>query len=117
FGLLRDCKVPASGMAPLRNVTDAAARAIRAAGAAIASGEADAGHAACAAQAEAERMGAEFLALVPSLAAYRSPTLCRMIAAALHAVLVSAQTLTEVAARLTLGGSPQQTPLDELPPL
>jgi hypothetical protein len=101
FTLLRDSKTPSSGLMPLCKVINAATRAIRASAFAIRDGNPALAGQAASALIEAEKMGRELDAVLPTLATYRSPTLCRMIRASVFAALSSAATITETAARLT----------------
>lgn len=101
FTLLRDSKTPSSGLLPLTRVINIATRAIRASAFAIRDSNPALARQATASLAEAEKMGKELDSVLPTLAAYRSPTLCRMIRASVFAALSSAATITETAIRLT----------------
>lgn len=107
FLLLHDSKTPSSGLAPLKKVTDSALRTLRTSAAAISTGNVVTARMALKALAETEEMGRELTAMIPTLAAYRSPTICRMILAALHALLVSANSVAQVASNLVI--PPQET--------
>lgn len=100
FLLLHDAKSPANTLAPLKKITDSALRTQRAAAAAILYGDEFAVRTAQKALAETEELGKELAYTLPTMAAYGSPTICRLIAASLYAILVSATSMTEVASSL-----------------
>jgi|GEM_PF-6108320 hypothetical protein len=113
FGLLRDSKTPNAGMTPIRKVTDSAVRALRISARAVSSNDPTIAHDARKAKDETEAIGKELTRLIPFLASYRSPTLCRMIQAAIYSVLITAQVLTDVATGLVIG----EANIKPLPPL
>jgi hypothetical protein len=114
FRLLHEAQTPASGMAPLKRLTDSALRTLRTAASALASGDASAAHMARKSLAETEAIGRKIMELIPALAAYRPAAHCRLMAAAVYAVLVSAHAITEVAANLLLPPAREIAPLGKL---
>ncbi|GAB4452839.1 MAG: hypothetical protein OHK0029_04550 [Armatimonadaceae bacterium] len=114
FGLLRDCKLPATGFTPLRRLTDSALETLNAAAKAARSGCAEEAQNAQKLAQATETLGAEVEGVVTNLAEYRSPTLCRIIRAAVYAVLVSTHLLSGAAISLVLPPEPEAKEKDAL---
>lgn len=102
FRLLHDAETPSSGLVPLKRVTDSALRTLRTSASAVSTGDPAAAQMALQSLVETEEIGKEVLDIVRNLAAYHSPTICRLIEAALYAVLVAAQTVAEASSQLLL---------------
>ncbi len=114
FLILRRSRVPISFLTPLKKVADSALRTLRTSASAIASYDESTARMALKSLAETEELSKEVLEIIPTLAIYRSPVICRLMAAALYAIMVSAESVALVASGLILPPEKKIEPLEEI---
>ncbi len=102
FRLLRSGHTPLSVLAPLKKVTDSAQRTLRTAASAISASDEATARMAVKALTETEEVGREMTEIIPTMTDFHSLVICRLMFAALFAILVSTKSMVEVSANLLI---------------